>query len=101
MAQKVVIIDLPLRGTESYANLAARNEVASRIQHNNVMFNSPFKCESNLIDYSERSTMYKKTAGEKKMLKELKANLGKSKEAIVKAFVNSAIPNWNIKFTLI
>lgn len=101
MVQKVVIVDLAPRGTESYANLAARNEVAARIQHNNVMFNHTYKVESNLIDNSDYHTRFKKTNEEKALLKKLKANLGKSKEEFVKAFINSPLPNWNIKFTLI
>ena len=99
--EKVVIIDLPQRGGDSYANLAARNEVESKLQNNNVMCNLNFpKIGSNLMDYSQRLELFQKTDEEKIKLKKLKKELGgsKEKEEFVKAFLNSEMPNWNINF---
>lgn len=99
MITKVVIIDLPSRDDNQYAYLASRLELQKKLNFNNIMFNSPYKHGTNIIDYSKRLDLYKKTKQEKEIVKIEKSKKYKD-ESIIKSFVNSEIPNWNIKFIL-
>jgi len=94
-----------------------RQNLNDGINHNNVMFNTTIKSKgqelklaSNLMDYSKRVEIYKKSDAEKQFVKEIKQQLNSKafntvakmktqRDALVASIVahSDNMPNWNLR----
>lgn len=98
---RVVIEDLTTKGDDSFKNVAARESVQNALTNNSIYFNHKVRQGTNLMDYSQREELYKKSPEQKKIANRMKNSFTKNSEETIKAFIKSEIPNWNIKFTLL
>jgi predicted DNA-binding protein YlxM (UPF0122 family) len=98
---RVVIEDLAQKSDNSFANLAVREAVQASLTNNSVYFNHKVRQGTNLMDYSQREELYKKSPEQRKIANRLKNSFTKNSDETIKSFINSEIPNWNIKFTLL
>lgn len=101
MITRVVIEDLTTKSDDSFKNAAARESVQVALANNSLYFNHKIRQGTNLMDYSQREELYKKSPEQKKIANRMKNSFTKNSEETIRSFITREIPNWNIKFTLL
>lgn len=78
--------------------------IQQELNHNNVLFNIkfPFQIQTNLIDYSKRKDLYKKSKDNRIHSNILRSEFKQkgNNTDLISSFVKYEIPNWNIKFII-